>query len=312
VNQTNDWSGAGKLLAIFTLLMVITLYLPGFGLLLSLFLVAPVIIFTVKKDMKLAMSFLFICILLSILVGGTLGLQLAVQYGVTGFTLGYCIKRQQTRLFTYFLGTVSFCVALVINYVTIIYLFNINLINNLMEQLSISMEQANQMYLELGLIVNPIDIDGLVEMFTILTPTMFLITSAFIVFLLEVVNYPFVRKSLINVPKWLNFSTFMLPKILFWYYLIVMLLAIIIPMQPGEMLYSVISNFELVLQLLFYLQGISFICFYAKQKNWNIIIPIIITIFSLLLPILMYLIRLLGIIDLGFELRKLFIGKNKR
>lgn len=310
LDKNIHWAGVNKLLAIFILLLVITLYVPFIGLLASLFLAYPFIVFTVKNETKFAVAFFGICLLLSLLIGGVLGVQMALQFGLTGIILGLGLKKHQSRIVTYFQGTVTFCVALVINYLLIFYFFNVNLVEQYTSQLSETINKGLSMYANLGITFDLLTIDSMLQLFVVFTPTIFLIFSAGIVLIAELVSYPLVRKQAIYVPKWPNFSTFMLPKSVFLYYLVLFLSDIFIEVQSTTLLYSVICNFELVFQLLFYLQGISFICYYSKQKDWKLIVPIFITIFSLLLPILMYIIRLLGIIDLGFELRKLASRKK--
>lgn len=310
MDKNIHWAEVNKLLAIFILLLVITLYIPVIGLFASLFLSYPFIVFAIKNKIKYATAFFSICVILGLMLGGILGVQLVLQYGLTGLVLGWGIKNTQSRLVTYFQGTVTFCIALVLNYVLIYYLLGINLVEQYTNQLKDILNQGLSMYASLGINFDLLTVDSIIQLFVVFTPTMFLLLSASFVLLLELVTYPLVRRGAISVPKWPNFSTFMLPKSVFWYYLILLLIGIFVEIDPSTFLYSVIYNFELVFQLLFYLQGISFICYYSKLKGWKLIIPIFITIFSLLLPILMYIIRLLGIIDLGFELRKIVVRKK--
>lgn len=310
MDKNIHWAEVNKLLAIFILLLVITLYVPIIGLFVSLFLAYPFIVFSIKNKMKYSVAFFSICMILGLMLGGILGIQLVLQYGLTGLILGWGIKSQQSRLVTYFQGTVTFCVALVLNYLIVYYLLGVNLLEQYTRQLKETLNQGLSMYANLGINLDLLSLDSIIQLFVVFTPTMFLIFSASFVLILELVTYPMVRKGAIHVPKWPNFSTFMLPKSVFWYYLVLLLIGIFVEVEPSTLLYSVIYNFELVFQLLFYLQGISFICYYSKLKGWKLVIPIFITIFSLLLPILMYIIRLLGIIDLGFELRKIVVRKK--
>ncbi|MEH6878471.1 DUF2232 domain-containing protein, partial [Priestia megaterium] len=90
-----------------------------------------------------------------------------------------------------------------------------------------------------------------------------------------------------------------------WYYLIALILTF--PMfnfEQGSFMYIVILNMLALLQMLVVLQGISFIFYFSYQKGYAKAIPIVVTILALIIPIILQIVRILGIIDLGFNLRK--------
>jgi uncharacterized protein YybS (DUF2232 family) len=68
-------------------------------------------------------------------------------------------------------------------------------------------------------------------------------------------------------------------------------------------------NVVVLLEWVMAIQGFAFIFFYFHQKKKRRIVPILITIFSILIPPVLYIVRLLGIIDLGFDLRSRIIRK---
>lgn len=97
-----------------------------------------------------------------------------------------------------------------------------------------------------------------------------------------------------------------MPKSLLWYYLIIMVASLFIDPSDG-IAYTIAINLMFCLQFFVMLQGYSFLFFISDLKKWNKAIPVIIVIFSILLPfasIVAPFVRILGIIDLGFSLRK--------
>jgi uncharacterized protein YybS (DUF2232 family) len=64
-----------------------------------------------------------------------------------------------------------------------------------------------------------------------------------------------------------------------------------------------------ILQFILILQGYTFIFYFCDQKGISKAISITIAIVAFLVPIFLYIIGILGIIDLGFDLRK---GYNKK
>ncbi|MEH7558544.1 DUF2232 domain-containing protein, partial [Priestia megaterium] len=74
--------------------------------------------------------------------------------------------------------------------------------------------------------------------------------------------------------------------------------------EQGTFMYVAIINIVMGLQMLVVLQGISFIFYFSHQKGYAKAIPIVVTILALIIPIILQIVRILGIIDLGFNLRK--------
>jgi uncharacterized protein YybS (DUF2232 family) len=57
------------------------------------------------------------------------------------------------------------------------------------------------------------------------------------------------------------------------------------------------------------IQGLSLVFYYAHAKRMGKALPIIAVVFAVLIPVVLYIIRILGIIDLGFDLRSRFKKK---
>ena len=81
-------------------------------------------------------------------------------------------------------------------------------------------------------------------------------------------------------------------------------------MDDNSYLYMAIVNILFILQLFILLQGFSFIFYMSHLKGWVKAIPIILVVISLLNPIMLTIVRILGIIDLSFPFREA-ISKKK-
>lgn len=99
------------------------------------------------------------------------------------------------------------------------------------------------------------------------------------------------------------FRNWRLPRIFFYFYLILLMILLIFEEIP--VLVGIVS----ILQVLFFIQGFSFVTFllhyYQKSKLW--IIPIFITVF---VPYLFTIVLLLGVIDTSFRVREWLISKK--
>src|SRR5699024_1068588 len=100
------------------------------------------------------------------------------------------------------------------------------------------------------------------------------------------------------------FRQFNLPTAILWIYFVT-IIASLFEYAPDGSLYIILYNTLALTTVLLLLQGFSFIFFYADVKGWHLSIPIIVLVLTFILPFLfMFLIRIIGIIDLGFSLKK--------
>nr|WP_278891781.1 DUF2232 domain-containing protein [Heyndrickxia oleronia] len=152
--------------------------------------------------------------------------------------------------------------------------------------------------------------NAFLDTITTLLPSLLVISSFVVVWILLAINLPIVKRFKIDVPKWNAFRELKLPKSILWYYLITIILAIIWRPEQGTYGNMALVNLNFILQMLMVLQGYSFVFFFSHEKRWTKAIPILIVIFTFFLFPLQYIIRILGIMDLGFILRQFLNRKS--
>ena len=152
--------------------------------------------------------------------------------------------------------------------------------------------------------------NAFLDTITTLLPSLLVISSFVVVWLLLAINLPIVKRFKIDVPKWNAFRELKLPKSILWYYLITIILAIIWRPEQGTYGNMALVNLNFILQMLMVLSKDILLCFFfSHEKRWTKAIPILIVIFTFFLFPLQYIIRILGIMDLGFGLRTIFESK---
>jgi uncharacterized protein YybS (DUF2232 family) len=301
------------LLAIFAVLLLITLYIPGLGLVANFFISLPFLFFAAKHDLKSTAIFTLAGVLLSMILGSFLAIPIALAYGTTGAIMGYMIKEGKSRFVSFMAGSLVFLVNLVLQYALSVVLFNINFIDELMKTFRLSIDQSIKMLEQLGQTPDEKMIqqfESMVDLMETLVPSMFVMASFLLVFIIQIASFPLMRRFGLKVPKWKPFRELSLPKSVLWYYLLTMIAGLIIQPEQGTYWYWVIANLSFILQMLMVLQGLSFVFYIAKTKGYPKAVPIIILVLVFLLPFVLYIVRILGIIDLGFDLRKR-LGEKK-
>jgi uncharacterized protein YybS (DUF2232 family) len=302
------------LLAIFAVMLLITLYIPVLSLVINFFLALPFMLFGAKHDLKSTAVFTVAAVLLSMIIGSFLAIPLALAYGTTGAVMGYMIKQKKSRLAVFMAGSIVFLINLVAQYALSIVLFKINFIEELMDTFRLSVDQSIKMLEQFGQAPDEKMIkqfESMVDLMETLVPSMFVMASFLLIFVVQLASFPFLKRFGIAVPKWGPFRELTLPKSILWYYLLTMLAAMAMRPEEGTYWFWVIANLSFILQMLMILQGVSFVFYITHVKGFPKAVPIVVIVLVFLLPFVLYIVRILGIIDLGFDLRKR-LGEKKK
>jgi uncharacterized protein YybS (DUF2232 family) len=306
MKQTRALTEGAILLAIFILLLLVSLYIPVFGIIFSIFLPVPFILYTMRHDVRNA-ALVFACsLLLSFIIGSFVALGFAFLFGPSGIVIGELWKNRKSRYFTFLLGTITYLISIVALYAASILFFHVNMIQEMEQMMNESLKTVSETMSSLGQAQNEKAIERLQQMVDLIPyvmPTTFLFSAAFLSFLTTLTAAPIVKRLGYQIEPWPPFRLLVFPKSLLWYYLIVLILSML-PLEQGSYLFTAVLNISIVLQWCFIIQGLSFIYFYAHEKGWTKSIPIALTICIFILPFLLNIVRILGIIDLGFDLRK--------
>lgn len=139
-----------------------------------------------------------------------------------------------------------------------------------------------------------------------LIPSLFVFSSAFMVLVTQAISFPILKKFGIKIENFKPFREITLPKNLLWYFLVIMSISIFVHPSAGTFWQMAILNLTFIIFFLMVFQGYSFMFFVFYQKGISKSVSILIAIISFIIPIMLYIVGILGIMDLGFDLRKRF------
>ncbi|WP_223702767.1 YybS family protein [Sutcliffiella deserti] len=309
--KTKNITEGASLLGIYLLLLLMTLYVPVIGTVTLFALVVPFVLYTIRNGWKSGVWFVVAANILSVLLGSIAALSLSIPMSTVGVVMGYLFAKKSSRYVILGASTGVYLLNLLLGYIVAIVLFDFNIekvMEGSMDQLYLTAESlatfTGQQNTEetMGLVQETMD--G----FIYLLPSG-LVTIAFIFALISQLVAGFILKRLkVDVTPFPPFRELELPKSLLWYYLIVLLLSLF-EMEKGSTIYLATVNLSYILMLLMTIQGLSFLFFISHEKKIPKAVPIITLILSFLLPPLLYIIRMVGIFDIGFNLRKRIKGK---
>lgn len=301
------------LLAAFTVLLLLTIYVPVIGIIVNFVLPMPFILFAVKNDWKRILVFIIASLLVSFIAGTIFAIPLTLAYGTTGAVMGYLIQKNKNRTTILVAASIIFLLNIVIQYVVSIAFFHFNFIDEMMKTMKASLKMSSDILKNFGSpqesqkVLN--QFEKALDLIKTLIPSVFVMWSFIVVFIIQLISLPILKRFGVKVENWKPFKEISLPKSLLWYYLAVMLAGFLFHPQEGTYLYTAILNVTYILQLFMIFQGLTFIFYFFSQKGTSKIIPVIVTIMTFLIPIFLYIVGILGIIDLGFGLRRHFDKK---
>ncbi|WP_191559840.1 YybS family protein [Metabacillus idriensis] len=304
MKRVNVLTEGAILLALFTVLTLMTLYLPLIGAFLMVFLPLPFILYSVRHGIKAAVTLMAASILITLLVGSLFALPLSLTYAISGIVMGYFYKKKQTSG-ALIGGTIAFLISFVVMYAASAAFFQIDPIKEATGSMDETIEMARSMMAAIGQEANEAAINQIEEQMKYigyLIPSVLVSVSFIFALLSHAATIPVLKRLKIQVVPLKPFREWKLPTSIVWYYLIVSFL-LFFDLENGTFLFIAVLNLMFVLQVLLVVQGFSFIFFYSYVKKYSKALPVAAIILSLILPILMYIVRILGIIDLAFNLR---------
>ncbi len=300
--QTRKLTNGAMMAAVFTVLLAVSVYVPLLNAITTLFLALPIAWYSAKYDWKASALFGTVSLILAFLIGGLLALPLALIHVPLGVMIGLSIYYKKSKLFMFMGSGIVLLLSVMLQYVASIWLFGINVIEEMMTAIELSYKQTGALMESFG--ATGVDYDKFISQimfsFETLLPALLILAVFTTVWVLLLILLPILKRLGTDVPKFPPFRDMRLPKSVLWYYLIVLLVPLLSDLQPGTMIYMIFINASIVLQFLLFLQGVSFYHFYIQQEGWPKWVKVLVTILAL--PLLSFT-SIVGLVDLGFDIR---------
>nr|WP_283247438.1 YybS family protein [Lederbergia citrea] len=295
------------MLAIFILMLLLSLFIPLVSIVVQFFLILPFLLYSAKYPVKYAAMLVVAAVFVSFVLGSYYAVPLALLFGTTGLMMGYCIRSRKNKLVVYLASSMVFLANILLFFAIAAKFFGMNFLEEISDLFKSSVTQYTDALSIIGQSPPPELQDQLGEMIRMMNsmaPTLLLITAFITVLILMAVNFPIIKRLGIAVPKFEPFRLMKFPKSILWYYLIALVLSMLMKLEVGSYWYMALVNAAFILQTLLVIQGLSFIFYYNHIKKWPKFIPILAVILTLVLPFTLSIVRVLGIIDIGFNLRQ--------
>ncbi|MFD2045655.1 YybS family protein [Ornithinibacillus salinisoli] len=317
MNQSKRLKDGALLTTIYIILLLVTILFPLTSMILTFVLPVPFIIFAARHDWKPSLIMLTATIILSALFATVFSLPLSLLYGIGGIMIGAAIKRKLSAYETWARGTVGFVAGLLFALLFAQVLFDISFVEELNERMNDTIQISQSMMSEFGLDEEIIEqqisiVEESLSTFNDLLPMLLVMMGLIQALISQWIGYKVsnrIEKSNLRFPEFRNLQ---FPVAIIWIYFIALVVSLL-QQDPDSILFMGLQNVLILTGFFMAIQGFSFFFFFAYYKKMSKSIPIIVTIISLvLLPLLLPLIRILGIIDIGFGLRDRMMKNEKK
>ncbi|AJI29747.1 YybS family protein [Bacillus cereus] len=306
MKNTKFITEGAALLAIYAMLLLISMYVPILGAVVTFALPLPFILLTIRYKLSSAFIIFTAALFITVIVSQPMNLVKTTMFGLIGIVLGYMYKKQKKPVEILMAGTLAYLIGIMLIYVASIKFFNIDLMKQMQNMFNESMTQSEKIVTAAGMPISKEQKELFVQMNDILQtvfPSILVMVSVCLSWITVIISGSALRKLKHDVIPWPKFKDIQLPKSIVWYYVIFILLSTFIKVEPTSYLHMVFSNLYVIFALLLVLQGLTFIAFLAHSKGFTKGVPIISFIACMFIPMLFPLVTILGIIDLGISLR---------
>ncbi|MGX5631289.1 YybS family protein [Bacillus thuringiensis] len=306
MKQTKFITEGAALLAIYAILLLISMYVPILGTVVTFALPLPFILLTIRHKLSNVLVIFVAALFVTIIVSQPMNLVKTTMFGLIGIVLGYMYKTRKKPVEILIAGMLAYLIGFVLIYVASIKFFNIDIMKQMQSVFSESMVQSEKIVSAIGMPISKEQKELLTQMNDILQslfPSILVLVSVCFSWITVIISGSVLKKLKHDIIPWPKFKDLQLPKSIVWYYVIFILLATFIKVDPTTYLHMVFSNLYVIFALLLVLQGLTFISFLAYRKGFTKGVPIISFIVCMFIPMLFPLVTILGIIDLGISLR---------
>lgn len=308
-NQTKAITHGAMMIALFLVLIALAFYIPIVNIIALIFAPLPLAWYSATYERGISITISFLAVMSSIVIGSIMILPFAFILGLAGLVVGDCLRQKKSKVFLLMATGIAILFAFAIQFLVMTRFFELNFIDEGMKLARESYEESLEYSAKvMGRAVPTEQLTQTFDMMQTILPASITIMVFTLAIIIVAVNLPILKRLGVQVPQFALFRDMRLPRAVLWYYLIVLSINLFMQPEVGTTLYVVMMNLSIVLWVLLTLQGISFIHFAIDTFNYPTYLKVLATLLAI--PLYSFVV-LIGILDLGFNLRDWVRAKSK-
>ncbi|MFS2249141.1 MULTISPECIES: YybS family protein [unclassified Bacillus (in: firmicutes)] len=307
MKQTKALVEGAIMISIFSVMMLFYMYVPLLSIIFFLAAPIPIILYTIRHGLKKGIAAGAIGIVISFLIGSLAGLMSAPILIAAGLGMGVFYSRRQpgNAIIT---GALIYLFSFLISFIVSVQLFQVDIMGIAKESVEQMIPMLESVLKQSG--ASEQNIAKQLKQFREMQdaalsalPVALLIGVTLLAFVNHWFVQPLIKRFVKDMPVLKKFKDMRLPKSMVWYYLLTLLL-MLIRTEKGSFLWLVQTSAFQILFILVLIQGFSFIFYYCHEKSISKAVPIFAIVLGVLYPPVGVIVRIIGIADIGFDLRE--------
>lgn len=317
MNNTDQLKDGILYLVIYLGLIVMSIFIPLVILPAIVLFPLPFLLFAYKYNWQKALVFSLISVLLAFILYGDLGLLISVLAIATGVLIGAGLH-SDSGLKPYEVwsrGALGGVIGFLFIFAYVQIIFQVNWEHEIIEFTKESIALSKEMFKNFGLgAMSAEQIEGLEAQmlaFTKLIPAFILLSGVFYGFIIQWLGHVMinrVHKVKLSFPP---FRDLRFPALIIWAYLLALIVTLLQSGEAGAIM-TVAENIIVIVGALLLIQGFSFLFYLGYTRKIPRFVPVLAIVLTVIFPFLfIFIIRLLGIVDIGFDVRKYLSDKEE-
>lgn len=272
--------------------------LPPLGFVLCLFATIPGIVLWHKSKESFGLTAV-ITVILTTLLGNIFVLSTMVLILIVSFLVGQLLKERTSKERILYVTTAFISIISLVAFMILQALNKIPTVDMLMKPLRTQMLQTIEGSGVQNGYENTIG-EGFRQL-AVQLPSYVIITIFLLILINLIITFPILRKFKVATPVFKPLFAWQMNKVLLILY-VTTLLCVMFASKAGTF-QSIVLNFEIVLSLCMYLQGLSLIHFFGKAKGMPTSLTVVLMVIGTILTPFTHIVVLIGFIDLAFNLK---------
>ncbi|MCP8617225.1 YybS family protein [Salirhabdus salicampi] len=296
----------------YLVMLLITLLVPLVEVFTLFLLPIPFLIYTSRNGLKQALIMFVAVIIVASLLTSIFTIPLVLLTGIGGLTIGFALYQKKSPYEVWAKGSLAFALGFVLLFLITQWFFQINWTEEMNTLIETSVSNTEQIIGDIGGTSEDTitQLEEQMKQIPYLIPTILGIVGVIYSFITIWIGFKILNRIDNQSYAFPPFREFQIPVPVFWYYMIALVLMWIYP-ESGNYINQAAVNVYIFTGMFLALHGLSFIFYYVHYKKWSKTVPIITIVGVVLFPLLvLYPIRILGIIDIAFNLRKRLSEKD--
>lgn len=313
-NKARQFTYGAVTAVLFAILMLLS-NVPVLLIITTWFVPLPIAVYASKFGVKNSILVSLVGTAVVFLTSGILSAFMAIFFAVIGMTLTVNIKNNRSKFETFLAVSTASLFMIAGTIYGYILFTGVNIVDKMYEmtkkavydnyelskKMAESLDQKPVMTKEQADLMIKTTLDTL--------PSTIIMAAFMLGLIIILVNFPIMKKLGVPVQKFGALKDLRLPKILLLAYFIIIGIKLLAQPEDATYLYAIYINANLILSVLFFIQGVSFIHFMIARAKLPKPVAWIAAILAL--PLNSF-VLLLGIVDIGVDLRVLLGDKTKK